>query len=87
MAIPDRIITQRELRNDSGKIMSALDAGESFVVTRNGTPVGELRPIRRKTFVSADMVLAAFASAPRIELGELRRDLDDVVDQGIEPRG
>src|SRR5215472_1015881 len=37
-----REITQRELRNDSGEIMRALDQGESFVVTRNGTPVGEL---------------------------------------------
>ena len=29
-------ITQRELRNDSGEIMRAVDAGESFVVTRHG---------------------------------------------------
>ncbi len=27
--------------------MRALDRGESFVVTRNGVPVGELTPIRR----------------------------------------
>ncbi len=33
-------IGQRELRNTSGKIMRGLDAGESFTVTRNGTPVG-----------------------------------------------
>jgi prevent-host-death family protein len=39
-----RTITQRELRNDSGEIMRSLDQGESFVVTRNGTPVGELTP-------------------------------------------
>ena len=32
-------ITQRELRNDSGEIMRSLDQGESFIVTRNGTPV------------------------------------------------
>ena len=39
-----REITQRELRNDSGEIMRALDRGESFVVTRNGVAVGELVP-------------------------------------------
>nr|WP_291822800.1 hypothetical protein [Candidatus Microthrix sp.] len=33
-------ITQRELRNGSGEIMRRLDEGESFVVTRNGVPVG-----------------------------------------------
>jgi prevent-host-death family protein len=41
----DRKITQRELRNESGDVMRALDAGESFVVTRRGVPIGELTPI------------------------------------------
>src|SRR5207245_5084128 len=45
-----KTITQRELRNGSGKIMRALDGGESFVVTRNGVPVGELRPLPRREF-------------------------------------
>src|SRR5947199_409106 len=49
-----REITQRTLRNDSGEIMRGLDRGESYVVTRNGVPVGELTPIRRRTFVSAE---------------------------------
>ncbi|MEP7114915.1 MAG: type II toxin-antitoxin system prevent-host-death family antitoxin, partial [Ilumatobacteraceae bacterium] len=40
-------ISQRELRNDSGEIMRRLDHGETFIVTRNGTPVGELTPMRR----------------------------------------
>jgi len=30
--------------------MRALDAGEDFVVTRNGKPVGELRPCKRRQF-------------------------------------
>lgn len=81
-----RVITQRELRNESGKIMGALDHGESFVVTRNGVPVGELRPIRRRTFVPVDVVLAAFATAPRVSLAGLRIDLDEHVDQDVERR-
>jgi len=43
-----RTITQRELRNGSGKIMRTLDRGETFTVTRNGVPVGELRPLPRQ---------------------------------------
>ncbi len=39
-----RRLTQRELRNNSGEVMRALDSGEDFIVTRNGKPVGELRP-------------------------------------------
>jgi hypothetical protein len=30
-------ITQRELRNDSGAIMRAVERGKSFTIARNGT--------------------------------------------------
>jgi antitoxin (DNA-binding transcriptional repressor) of toxin-antitoxin stability system len=82
-----RTITQRELRNGSGEIMRALDRGEIFVVTRNGIPVGELRPLGRRHFVPAEDVVAAFASAPRIDRARFRRDLDVLVDQDPLPRG
>jgi prevent-host-death family protein len=81
-----REITQRELRNDSGEIMRALDQGESFVVTRNGTPVGELIPLRRRRFVSAEVVMGAFAGAPRIDSARFRADVDSVLDQDPTPR-
>jgi antitoxin (DNA-binding transcriptional repressor) of toxin-antitoxin stability system len=82
-----KTITQRELRNGSGKIMRALDRGESFVVTRNGVPVGELRPLPPRRFVSAAEVRAAFAAAPRLDRLRFRRDVDRVVDQDPTPRG
>jgi prevent-host-death family protein len=47
-----RAITQQELRNSIGEIMRALERGESFVVTRNGVPVGELTPTRRASLRS-----------------------------------
>jgi prevent-host-death family protein len=65
-----REITQRQLRNESGEIMRELDQGESFLVTRNGTPVGELRPIRRRQFVPKAEVLAAFSGAVRVRVGD-----------------
>ena len=83
----DREITQRELRNNSGEIMRGLDAGETYVVTRNGIPVGELAPRRRRRFVTADAVLAIFQGAPRVDWRRLRADLDRVASQDIEPRG
>jgi antitoxin (DNA-binding transcriptional repressor) of toxin-antitoxin stability system len=82
-----RKITQRELRNDSGAIMRALDGGESFVVTRNGVPVGELHPIRHQRFVASDVVSAVFAGAPSVDLQALRADLDTVVDQAAAQHG
>ena len=80
-----RTISQRELRNDSGAIMRALDRGEVFLVTRNGIPVGELRPARRR-FVSRDLLREAFANAPRIDAERFRDELDAVLDQTVEPR-
>ena len=82
-----RTITQRELRNDSGEIMRRLDQGESFVVTRNGTPVGELTPMRRHRFVSTDAVSAMFRNAPAVDAKRFRADLDDIATQDPEPRG
>ncbi|MHB1523204.1 MAG: hypothetical protein HKL89_00385 [Candidatus Dormibacteraeota bacterium] len=81
-----RDITQRQLRNDSGEIMRALDQGETFVVTRNGVPVGELTPLRRRRFVPADAAIAIFQGAPSVELSRLRADLDNVAGQDPSPR-
>jgi len=37
-------IAQRGLRDDDAEIMRRVEAGESFVVTRNGRPVADLVP-------------------------------------------
>jgi prevent-host-death family protein len=80
-------ITQRELRNNSGEIMRRLDDGEAFVVTRNGVPVGELVPLRRRRVVNGPALAAAFRGAPRIDYQQWRADLDRHVDQDVAPRG
>ncbi len=81
-----RKISQRELRNDSGEVMRALDRGESFVITRNGTEVGELSPYRRRQFVSAAAAVAAFAGAPELDSRRFREDVDALLDQDPGPR-
>jgi prevent-host-death family protein len=82
-----REITQRELRNDSGEIMRRLDRGETFVVTRNGVPVGQLSPLRRRRFLAAEAAVAVFVGAPSVNARLLRRDLDRIAGQAIRPRG
>jgi prevent-host-death family protein len=79
-------ITQRELRNESGEIMRRLAQGESFVVTRNGVPVGELTPLRRQRFVAAATAVAIFRNAPAVDPDRFRADLNAWADQDIEPR-
>ena len=83
----NRRITQRQLRNDSGRVMRALDKGNSFIVTRNGVAVGELVPLRQRRFVPAEAAVAAFAGAPRVARGRFRRDVDAALDQDPTPRG
>jgi prevent-host-death family protein len=53
-------IGQRELRNDNAEIMRRVEAGEGFVVTRNGRPVADLVPHIAET------------GRPRRTLGELQ---------------
>lgn len=80
-----RTIAQRDLRNENAKVIDAVTAGETFVVTRNGEPVAELRPIRagRRTFISRDEVAALAGAAVRIDHRQFRHDLGLVIDQGI----
>jgi prevent-host-death family protein len=77
----DGEISQRELRNDSGAILRAVERGESFTITRNGTPVGRLIPLRRRVFVPREEVLAAFATAPVLDAAKFRADIDAIADQ------
>lgn len=79
-------ISQRELRNASGDIMRRLEAGETFIVTRAGKPVGELGPVRRQPFVNGGLVAEIFRDAPGIDANRLRRDLDSLADPGSDPR-
>jgi len=81
-----REITQRELRNDSGAIMRGVERGQSYTITRNGTPIGRLIPLRRRTFVPRAEVLAAFASAPILDPDRFRDDLDAAIEQDLSDR-
>lgn len=76
-----REINQRDLRNDSGAILQAAANGETFVVTRNGTPMAELRPLPKRTFVPREEALRATAHLPQIDAEELRTELDELLDQ------
>lgn len=80
-----RTIAQRELRNENAKVIDAVAAGETFVVTRNGEPVAELRPFRagRRTFITREEVAALAAPGVRIDRERFRADLDRVIDQGL----
>jgi hypothetical protein len=60
--------------------MRELDRGDEFNVTRIGSQGGELAAIRRRQFVPREVVVAAFAHIPPIDLKEFRAESDAYID-------
>lgn len=79
-------ISQRQLRNDSGRIMRALSEGETFTITSHGEPVGALTPLRRRRFVRAEAAVELFGAAAPMDYESLRRDLDRIAGQDLTVR-
>jgi prevent-host-death family protein len=77
-------ISQRELRNDSGAVLREVQSGRTLIVTRNGVPVAELRPVPPHRFVPRAVIADAAPRTPRIDAKRLRADLDAVVDQSVD---
>jgi antitoxin (DNA-binding transcriptional repressor) of toxin-antitoxin stability system len=80
------MITQQDLLNDNVKIISRLIEGESFIITSNGRPVGELNPLQHPRFVSSLAATAMFEFAPTIDAKKFRKDIDSGTDQEALPR-
>ncbi|MEV4143084.1 type II toxin-antitoxin system prevent-host-death family antitoxin [Amycolatopsis sp. NPDC049691] len=71
------IISQREFRNNSAAIMDAVEAGETYHVTRNGVEIAELRPVPRRKRFTAEELVARHKRLPTVDAAELRRDADE----------
>ena len=80
----DRLISQRELRNDSAAVLREVQAGRTLIVTRNGVPIAELRPVPPRRFVPRAVIADAGKRAPRIDLARFRADLDATFDQTLD---
>lgn len=42
-------LSQRELRNESGRVLRAVSEGRTFVLTNSGVPVGRIVPLDAPT--------------------------------------
>lgn len=63
-----KTISQRELRNDNAEVVRAVEAGETFTVTRRGVPVAELGPVGHEREVRP-----ARPATRRLTFSQLRR--------------
>jgi prevent-host-death family protein len=77
-------IGQRQLRNDNAEIMRRVEAGEAFIITRNGKPVADLVPHadnrRRRRYTGRELQEMA-RKLPPIDVEQWRRDreADDLI--------
>lgn len=70
-------ITQREFRNNSAAVMDAVEAGETYHITRNGAEVAELRPLRRRRRLSAEELVTRHRRLPRVDAALMRQEADE----------
>ena len=76
-----RTISHRELRNNSGEVLRAVAAGETFIVTNNGEPVAELRPVRALPFGGLNVTTPrAGGDFSQIPKWNLSRPVLDILD-------
>jgi prevent-host-death family protein len=80
----ERWITQQDLRNDSASVLREVEGGRTLIVTRNGTPVAELRPLPPRAFVSRTSLADAARRAPPIDLNRFRADVEALIDPGVD---
>ena len=87
-----KTITQREFRNNSAAVMDAVEAGETFHITRNGVEVAELRPVSGRRRLTAEELVARHVRLPRVDYQEMRKEAEEyfgpeelVGDEGDDP--
>ena len=72
----------RDLRNHGGRVLGRVARGETLIVTSDGRPVAELRPLPNRG-LPADVLLSRWRSLPPVDGVALRRDLDRHIDPGL----
>jgi prevent-host-death family protein len=79
-------IPQRELRNDVGRVLRRVEAGETLVVTVRGRPVAQLGPLtERGRFVTRERIVATLRGTLAPGDGAvLREDLADALSQTVD---
>jgi prevent-host-death family protein len=72
-----KVITQREFRNNSAAVMDAVEAGETYHVTRNGVEVAEVRPLSRRRRLTAEELVERHRRLPRVDHVRMRHEADE----------
>ena len=75
-------VSVRDLRNSGGEVLARVEHAEAVIVTRDGRPVAELRPLPRRSATAAELI-ARRRNLPPVDPERLRDDVDTLIDQGL----
>jgi prevent-host-death family protein len=75
-------VTVRELRNNGGEVLDRVLRGERVIVTRDGRPVAELRPLPRPSPRPAELIKRRMR-LPSVDPESLRHDIDSIIDSSL----
>jgi prevent-host-death family protein len=75
-------VTIRDLRNRGGEVIDNLTSGERCVITRNGTPVAELRPLSSPG-PRLEAILAEWRKLPTVDPDRMRGEIDELIDMQL----
>ena len=75
-------VTVRELRNQGGRVLERVAAGESLTVTMDGRPIAELRPLPGLA-LPASVLLARWRHLPVVDADVFRADIDRTLDTSL----
>jgi len=80
--LPHDTVTIRDLRNHGGQIIDKVSTGSPVIITRDGQPTAELRPLKRIAVPTRELV-ESWKRLPRIDATKLRADVESVIDQSL----
>jgi prevent-host-death family protein len=73
------MVASRKLRNNTRSLITRAKSGETIIITVDGEPVAELRPVdHRRRWISRDEVFANFVQADPELRSELRLPGDSI---------
>lgn len=75
-------VSVRDLRNSGGEVLYRVEHGETLVITRDGRPVAELRPLARRSS-SAAVLIARRRHLPAVDPQKWLAEIDDLIDSEL----
>ncbi|HUB46327.1 MAG TPA: type II toxin-antitoxin system prevent-host-death family antitoxin [Acetobacteraceae bacterium] len=64
-----KTVTLREANQTFARCIREVEAGEDFVITRNGTPVARLSPVSRRRVLTSEQLAAWERTRGRMQRG------------------